>query len=131
MSLRQAADMAWHAGLLILVNFIHSVSAEENTMSSVAKLELVWTFQYMARDSSYIFSFDPVFGLKDIDGHQIGVDGWKYLSAPDSVTPAVLVVDYGITLEQLNRAIERLKVEGGFHSVVISVDLPVKGGSPR
>ena len=101
-----------------------AANAEENKMADAGQMELVWGQALEGEDKSYFFSFDPVFGLKDIDSHPIGIDGWDHLTAPDNKTSAYLVVDYGITLEQLSRAIARLEDEGGFRSVVVTVDLP-------
>lgn len=93
-------------------------------MTSVQHIVLVWGKNFKSYDMSYLFTFDPVMGLKDLDGRQVGIDGWKSLAAPDEQTSAYLKVDRGVTLEQVYRAIARLEDEGGFRSIVVTFDIP-------
>jgi hypothetical protein len=93
-------------------------------MTSVHNADLVWGRSVQSDDRSYLFTFDPVMGLMDLDGRQVGIDGWKFLAAPDDQTSAYLKVDRGVTLEQVYRAIARLEDEGGFRSVVVTFDIP-------
>jgi len=93
-------------------------------MSKVRHIDLIWGQCPPSDDKRYLFTFDPVMGLADIDWRQIGVDGWKFLAAPDDRTSAYLKVDPGVTLEQVYRAIARLEDEGGFRSVVVTFDIP-------
>lgn len=93
-------------------------------MTSVQHIDLVWGQSIQSDDMSYLFMFDPVMGLMDLDRRQVGIDGWKFLAAPNEQTTAYLKVERGVTLEQVYRAIARLKDEGGFRSVVVTFDIP-------
>lgn len=93
-------------------------------MTGFQHINLIWGQGVQSDDKSYLFTFDPVMGLKDLDGHQVGIEGWKFLAAPNDKISAYLKVDRAVTLEQVYRAIARLEDEGGFRSVVVIFDMP-------
>ncbi|MEM9436928.1 MAG: hypothetical protein AAGA15_07795 [Pseudomonadota bacterium] len=93
-------------------------------MSDVTRVELTWGKPASSDDRSYLFTFDPVLGLKDIDGRQVGIEGWEFLRAPNAEATAYMIADRGHSLEQVNRGIRRLHEEGGFASVVVVFQVP-------
>jgi hypothetical protein len=67
----------------------------------------------------YIFVFDPVMGLFDVDDHKITEEGWANLRSPSPETTAMLLVPPQATLQALNGAIDIVASKGAFKKIQI------------
>ena len=97
---------------------------EEKTVS--VQGQLVWTTQHRnleEKDKLYFF-LDSALGLTDIDFHPITDNGWKQMTSPSPDTAAKLFVTPGVTMEELERALEQLASKGKYRTVEITVRTP-------
>lgn len=92
-------------------------------MTVIDEITLTWSRDAREVDADVSFGFDPMMGLLDLDGRQIGIESWQLLAAHDEKMTASLTVDPRTTLEEVQQAIARLESEGGFRSVIVEFDM--------
>ena len=97
---------------------------KESAMSG--KTQLLWEASGPtgAIPTDYIFCFDPVVGLTDVDFHAINDKNWARMRCPDGKTPATLVVPPSARFAEIQTCLELLATKGGFKTVRISIGQP-------
>jgi len=87
---------------------------------------LLWSTQQRDHEETekYLFLFDPVTGLRDIDFHEITDTGWEHMKSPDSTTTAILQVAPNTTMADIQRALDVLTTKGGYNSVEVLIRNP-------
>lgn len=72
-------------------------------------------------EREYLFFFDPVMGLCDVDMHRVTDDGWRHMAAKDDESTAHLTAPPFATMDEVGGALKTLADKGRFKRVRITV----------